>query len=379
MINYIQVDILCTVIVIIVYFFTKGENKIISNAQKALRNLIFSEIILCISDMTAYYYRGTHFLLSRAILYLSNSMYIEMILASSVFWFLYAVSKTETSLSKNTVRLLYIPFWVFTALMIVNVWTGIIFTIDSNNLYSRGSGVVIHWIASMIYMTGGVAVAFRKIMSTQSPLQKAEYRPLLMYAVAPLVTSMIQMTSYGISSLTCGITISIVLITFSFQSNQIRLDELTGIKNRKSLRHYIEDHFDKGELTFFMMDLNRFKMINDVYGHYVGDLTLQAVAKSIRKTCGSFSEKLYFCRYGGDEFLIIGEDISETSAKKVEEALRKGVAEIVIDELKGTQLETSVGIAVGKCSNIQEYTALLEKADKSMYEDKQRLKAMRNN
>lgn len=82
-----------------------------------------------------------------------------------------------------------------------------------------------------------------------------------------------------------------------------RQDELTGLHNRRSMLNDLERMVHtKDTFSLVFMDLDRFKQINDVYGHMVGDQYLRHFARVARYICGSYG-KIY--RFGGDEFILI--------------------------------------------------------------------------
>lgn len=153
-------------------------------------------------------------------------------------------------------------------------------------------------------------------------------------------------------------------------------DQLTGSNNRS----YFQDHVDKalssfkdGQLgAFVLADLNYFKLINDQYGHIIGDQVLIHVASIFKN---SLPDPKIFARLGGDEFVVFYETIhSKEQFIKVIDNLRLQfklqpfqMEELVIN------VEPSIGISyVGLDSH--DYDELYHIADMRMYEDKKRIK-----
>lgn len=85
----------------------------------------------------------------------------------------------------------------------------------------------------------------------------------------------------------------------------IRTDELTGLTNRRGLTQHLHDRRRNGVLNglgLVLIDCDRFKSINDVHGHLIGDRVLQSVASVLRSVTGSGDVA---CRLGGDEFCLL--------------------------------------------------------------------------
>ncbi|MEF3191283.1 MAG: GGDEF domain-containing protein, partial [Campylobacterales bacterium] len=127
-------------------------------------------------------------------------------------------------------------------------------------------------------------------------------------------------------------------------------DSLTGLYNRKFLDEYIEKAAaqtlrDKSRLGILMIDIDHFKMVNDTYGHDVGDLVLKTVAKTIRE---NLRESDLVVRYGGEEMMVILHAVSdEVSMMQVAEKIRLKVAENKIKVGSETLIKTiSIGGAL---------------------------------
>lgn len=112
-----------------------------------------------------------------------------------------------------------------------------------------------------------------------------------------------------------------------------------------------------------LLDVDHFKKINDTYGHPIGDVSLKKIAQAIREVAG---EKAVMIRYGGDEFLLIFQTITEKEFLEKLSRIPEKVHEIVIPEVPKLKLSISVGGAY-KVGNLNEAITF---ADKAMYQQK---------
>jgi len=148
-------------------------------------------------------------------------------------------------------------------------------------------------------------------------------------------------------------------------------DELTGLPNRRLLedrlaRALTYAHRAKTKLAVFQLDLDRFKEVNDTYGHKVGDLALQEVAARLASRIRA-GETL--ARSGGDEFTVISPVADRKAAETLVAALERTLSAPIIIESKEVQTGLSIGIALfpDDGSNADQLHAA---ADRAMYEAK---------
>jgi diguanylate cyclase (GGDEF)-like protein len=123
-----------------------------------------------------------------------------------------------------------------------------------------------------------------------------------------------------------------------------RLDELTGLLNRRSLESRMDEIAYQASLTgqpvsFVACDVDHFKNVNDEAGHVTGDLVLREVADAMRSRLRTF-ELLY--RVGGEEFLLVLPGADEHAAASIAETLRAAVAEA---RPAGRTISCSFGVA----------------------------------
>ena len=154
-------------------------------------------------------------------------------------------------------------------------------------------------------------------------------------------------------------------------------DALTGLPNRstfnKKLDELIEAHqarglHDSSPLAVLCLDLDRFKEVNDLFGHAAGDELLQTVAQCTTKLLG---DGQIIARLGGDEFAIIAPGLSDPTqagriAERVLEALR---AENENSATATVQISTSIGIAIFP-TDATDRTSLMSHADTALYRAK---------
>jgi diguanylate cyclase len=148
-------------------------------------------------------------------------------------------------------------------------------------------------------------------------------------------------------------------------------DELTNVQNRKWLHdNFLKDNSEalKDAGTLAIIDLNYFKLVNDTFGHVIGDKVLIFIANQLRKT------KYSVIRYGGDEFIIMfSKKVSSAKAIANLNIIRE---DIISKKLKAQDDSFHVSFSFGVCEYKagQALSDIIENADKQMYEDKIEIK-----
>ena len=169
---------------------------------------------------------------------------------------------------------------------------------------------------------------------------------------------------------------NIVMDTMNRKLNEISImDELSGLLNRKGLEKRgipLLEQIKKEEKYAMMMvvDINRMKMINDRYGHLQGVLAIRLVAKAIKET---IPEGWYGIRYGGDEFVIIGEKVFVDDGS----ILKRQLCTAVEHEAQVLMLPYKLSVSVGSVQMDPKDSITLDEyfrmADDAMYEMKKRV------
>ncbi len=147
-------------------------------------------------------------------------------------------------------------------------------------------------------------------------------------------------------------------------------DDLTGLKNKGALTREINSFLadkSKEKGILFILDIDRFKVINDTYGHDVGD--------SVIRQFGAYLDRFFTNgeiagRFGGDEFIFFIKDTDDADlACRTAQELLSGAAEYI--ELPDERLDFSASIGIAIYNGLeQNYSELFKKADRALYEVK---------
>ncbi len=148
-------------------------------------------------------------------------------------------------------------------------------------------------------------------------------------------------------------------------------DMMTKLKLRHVLFQTLEHDFLSGKklpLSLLMMDIDKFKTVNDTYGHAFGDTVIKEVTAVIR---GGIRMQDMAARYGGEEFTVVLHKIPAHEAKKIAERIRQRVENLIFYYKKErVKISISIGLAEYTPSLDTKPLNLIKRADKALYEAK---------
>jgi two-component system cell cycle response regulator len=147
-------------------------------------------------------------------------------------------------------------------------------------------------------------------------------------------------------------------------------DGLTELYNHRHVHQLLRDEFERSDRTeesvaVAMIDLDRFKAVNDTYGHPTGDVILYETARILRETAREID---MVGRYGGEEFIVILPNTGEEEAGRFAERVRAAVeAHVYKDDANVIRMTMSSGVAAFPAAGVGSPEALLKKADEALY------------
>ena len=148
------------------------------------------------------------------------------------------------------------------------------------------------------------------------------------------------------------------------------IDELTGIKNKGALTREInafllDDTKDKG--VFIVLDIDKFKSINDTYGHDTGDVVISQIGKYLND---EFSGDEIVGRFGGDEFILFIKNMNDLDfVNKTAKKIINGISNSIFLPYKDQRVSVSLGIAIYNGVE-KNYSEIFKKADIALYDAK---------
>lgn len=189
---------------------------------------------------------------------------------------------------------------------------------------------------------------------------------IIIIAITGIILEIFVLNSTSILTLTyliCG------LLLYSNNHEEImNRDKLTGVYNRVVLERFQNDKRGVGKVSaVYMIDIDKFKSINDTYGHNKGDKVLIDVAKILTT---SVRQSDYIIRYGGDEFLIIAKINDIISLNVIPEKIKKNL------DLYNSKHKIQIGLSIGSSiynPDKNNLNKMLTKADQKMYKNKNRI------
>ena len=195
---------------------------------------------------------------------------------------------------------------------------------------------------------------------------------LMLFPIAPGVAGSRQFI-YPRMPVACGVlALATLLLYLNWTDELISLDPLTGLNNRNQMMHYYQqwakNRSEESTLYLLMIDANKFKSINDNYGHIQGDKALKNIADALRLGCKELPKRANISRYGGDEFAIMFESGGREECEKLKARIKEKLSEINMRTKVPFELTVSIGIA--SSSGSLSLKQLIDNADEDMYEEK---------
>ena len=334
-------------------------------SHSLLRMLIMS-VINCVVDQLVAYFdgrlgAGSQFyrlvlLIGNTYLYLYNTL-VGIFLAHMI------VKHIDSKTSHRKFIVFWIACFIQVVLLIINLFTPIVFKIDMNNEYRRGELFMFFIAAGVVLNVYGFA--YYIISKIRNP--GLRYFPVIEFLMPILLGMICQTFMYGISLLPACFAVSLAGIVIAFQNECIYVDKLTGIYNRFELDRELKRYQKRREtIVAYMLDLNGFKKINDNYSHEEGDQALIAFAGILSEVFGSVGTVI---RFAGDEFIAIVRKGQESDIALYKQKTMEAVERYNESSGKPYKLSAAVGGRVFDFSK-EANQDLVVVIDEMMYKDK---------
>lgn len=227
--------------------------------------------------------------------------------------------------------------------------------------------------APLIYILIAVGKSFVRATYPENYAVRSQYITGAVYPLVVSISGVIQTLFINAPLFCFGITIMMIYVYISSLEDIVSQDPLTSLNNRAQLKRYISNDLRPSDgdekIYIFMIDLNKFKSINDTYGHIEGDKAIVKAAQALKLACAQERHRHFIARYGGDEFIIVAKLLGDEEAEYLKSKLKDSVFEHNKESGAKYELRAAVGYAVYSGA-LQDFAAATKKADDALYEDK---------
>lgn len=371
---YTEASLVCVIILTMILitdrmFHTKQEKQIwFSRAISAFILYFISDA--CWAAMLSGMFPKIRFF---AVLFNYTNYILISLMGYGLFAFIAVSGKMSFFYSIRNRRLCFIPVVVSVLLISIAYVTNPLFWINENNELNALYFPLMFAVPSLYLIAGFI---FSVVYAFRSELREEKRRYLVIGSVpfGVMAFGMIQVVALNAPTFCFGCTI--MWLWFYIQNTKalISVDDLTHLNNRGQINRYLEQirYSEDSRVIILMIDIDKFKGINDRYGHAEGDRALVIVSDALRQTCDQINASVFLGRYGGDEFtIIIQNPKDEDHSERLITLLRNNLAEKQQENSLPYELDVSIGYDEVTDGNDSVY-ACMTRADEKLYIDKQR-------
>lgn len=303
---------------------------------------------------------------------LSNYILLAL-MAYGLFMFIAASEKMPFRKDARIRRLIFLPVIISTiAISIAYVKNPLFWVNEQNELNNLYFPLMI--VAPSLYLWAGFGLSVRYAVKSVSKMDKRRFLAIGSIPVIVMAFGMIQVVALNAPTFCFGCTVMWLFYYLENMQTMISIDDLTHLNNRGQINRYLEQiHYNKDiRVIIMMIDINKFKTINDTYGHAEGDRALVIVSEALRQTCEQIKASVFLGRYGGDEFTIV---IKNPEEDIMPEQLVSLIRSILTQKKTENQLPYDLNVSIGYDlirGSDDDANECLKRADKNLYIDKQR-------
>lgn len=371
---YTEASLVCVIILAMILitdrmFHTKQEKQIwFSRAIYAFILYFISDA--CWATMLSGMFPKIRFF---AVLFNYTNYILLSLMGYGLFAFIAVSGKMSFFNSIRNRRLCFIPVVVSALFISIAYVTNPLFWINENNELNALYFPLMIAVPSL-YLIAGFIISVAYALRSELREEKRRYLVIGSVPFGVMAFGMIQVVALNAPTFCFGCTI--MWLWFYIQNTKalISVDDLTHLNNRGQINRYLEQirYSEDSRVIILMIDIDRFKAINDRYGHAEGDRALVIVSDALRQTCAKINASVFLGRYGGDEFtIIIQNPIDEDHTERLITLLRNNLAEKRQENSLPYELDVSIGYDEVTDGNDSVY-ACMNRADEKLYIDKRR-------
>ena len=365
---YIQTNVFCIILFLIMFLDIRRKEA--TKDQKLYFLFILDATLFCIADMLNYVLSGNMGGAVKPLLYIINTIYFSASVLASYIWYLYVLAKLGYHKGRRHIirYLMMLPFCLFLVISSLSPVLGWIFTITDENTYQRGSALWIHWICAWGYIVIPTVLTLIHIIKEKDKNQRKQIYPLFIFALFPVIASIVQIFIPSSSLIQVGMVLSSVIVYIKVQDRHVLTDTLTGLYNRSYFDRYLTEKVKlvskDAPIFLLMMDIDDLKGVNSIMGRGRGDEILKSLAYVIQKTSQKYP-KTAIARYDNDEFAMFGYGYELEGIKEIIKNIEDGIKEVNLNS--SYSIDVSIGYIKGTKESFVSVDQMIDLADLEMH------------
>lgn len=298
--------------------------------------------------------------------------YFEILLNTLLLpiYYLYVctqISNIDIVLKQRIYNIIWVLAAISSTIVISTAFTRQIFYFDEAGVYHRGH---LFWFPmAILFVIMLIIEGF--IIKQKSKIEIRYYKSLLLFLLFPLFGLVLQMLIFGLPFTLISATFAAQVVFTNIQNRTMSTDYLTGAFNRKELDKYMQSKIDTANVSrsfsAILLDIDKFKTINDCFGHHEGDT---ALINTVNILQNSVMNNGFIARYGGDEFCIIVDADNTFELEAAIQNINSRLMEFNENAEKPYKLSFSMGYSVYHPSMGNRAEQFLNTIDKKMYDEK---------
>lgn len=361
----VRVLVFCILILLLVL-----QSAYVPIRHSGVRALFVRSVLVAITSCLLYigtypgFFGADGIFLTRAF----NGLYFAVTALLPWMWLVYMVRRVFIRPRLNVwLRVLItLPVAFLAAASIVSIWAGGVFYVDAANGYVRGPLYLPYVTILGIYLIVPMFGCLSRACCKRFYADRSMYLSLSSFGFFTIVGMTLEVFFPDLPSSAMGMALTLLTNHLSVQHSQVSADPLTKLNNRNQFNIYLDRLIANPPADcnayLFVLDMDKFKHINDDFGHMKGDEALLIVSNVLKKVCGPKGH--FISRFGGDEFVVVakyGNDQEcDALVKEIKDALTAESANFVCP------LSVSIGYDCVRESG-DTIPDLFDRADKKLY------------
>ena len=339
------------------------RKEIYSVSSKLILHIIGVNLLTLLFELLAWVVDG----MEGNLYYILSYTFNTLLFVSVGFIVAYWMSYVDYVIYHSKERIVKHHYYMWVALVttvfaLVNLFVPILFEVTSENFYVRGRFYNMYFFLFVLLFVFNLV----KTLYQQNVEDKANVLwSIFIFLGLVLFAGVLQSMYYGLILVWPVMALATSIVYIFLETTTNNRDYVTKLYTRVKSDQYMRHLMDDGKsFAVVMIDLDDYKNINDTYGHVMGDQVIRIFAKILDRL---FSKDGMVSRFGGDEFLIVLEEVNKAYLEEKKIAIQRQVKE-EISKLPLRELRFSYGYSFDQSGKTVE--ELIIEADDFMYQNK---------